>query len=114
MTRLLRGLVTAALVAAPLAILPALPASAAIDDVVSRPSDGVFHFEGHGWGHGHGLSQWGAQGAASKGVTATTILNAYYPGTGQATHGGRSIRGLIGDDRHVDLMVRFVAGLAVH
>ena len=24
------------------------------------PADGVLHLEGHGWGHGHGLSQWGA------------------------------------------------------
>ena len=38
------------------------------DEVVERPADGVFVVEGHGWGHGRGMSQWGAQGAASLGV----------------------------------------------
>jgi SpoIID/LytB domain protein len=109
--RLLRGLLVAALAAAPLAILPALPAAA--DEVYGRPSDGVFKFEGHGWGHGHGLSQWGAEGAARTGVSATTILDAYYPGTGTATQAPRTIRVLIGEDDHTDLHVRAVSGLQV-
>jgi SpoIID/LytB domain protein len=109
--RVLRGLVVPALVAAPLAILPATPAAA--DEVYTRPGDGVFHFEGHGWGHGHGLSQWGAEGAASKGVSATTILDTYYPGTGTATQAARSIRVLIGEDDHTDARVKAASGLAV-
>lgn len=111
--RLVRGAVTAALVAAPLAILPAQTAHAYVESV-SRPTDGVFHFEGHGWGHGHGLSQWGAEGAASQGVSATSILDAYYPGTAQATQAARSIRVLIGEDDHADVMTKAVSGLAVH
>ena len=33
---------------------------------------------GHGWGHGMGMSQYGAQGAARLGCTYTTILGTYY------------------------------------
>ena len=47
---------------------------AAAEEVYARPADGVFALEGHGWGHGHGLSQWGAQGAATLGVDAETIV----------------------------------------
>jgi hypothetical protein len=51
------------------------------DEVIERPADGVFAVDGHGWGHGRGMSQWGAQGAASLGRTADEIVAAYYPGT---------------------------------
>ncbi|MDP9023402.1 MAG: cell wall-binding repeat-containing protein [Actinomycetota bacterium] len=36
---------------------------------------------GGGWGHGVGMSQYGAQGAALSGCDYRTILGAYYPGT---------------------------------
>lgn len=39
-----------------------------------------FVFRGRGWGHGVGLSQWGAQAAAKAGWTAERILEYYYPG----------------------------------
>lgn len=42
---------------------------------------GNFVFRGRGWGHGVGLSQWGAQAAAKAGWTAERILEYYYPGT---------------------------------
>ena len=38
-------------------------------------------FRGHGLGHGLGMSQYGAQGAARLGCTAPEILTTYYPGT---------------------------------
>lgn len=38
-----------------------------------------FH-EGRGFGHGVGLSQWGAEDKARRGWTATQILDFYYPG----------------------------------
>ena len=56
-------------------------APAAADEVAERPADGVFSLQGHGWGHGRGMSQWGAQGAASQGLSAVTIVSTYYPGT---------------------------------
>lgn len=37
--------------------------------------------KGHGFGHGHGLSQYGARGAAEKGLSAKQILHFYYPHT---------------------------------
>ncbi|MHB9146013.1 MAG: SpoIID/LytB domain-containing protein [Symbiobacteriia bacterium] len=36
---------------------------------------------GHGWGHGVGLSQWGASGMAKQGNTYDAILRHYYTGT---------------------------------
>ena len=36
---------------------------------------------GHGWGHGVGLSQWGARGMANSGHTFDDILRHYYQGT---------------------------------
>ena len=42
-------------------------------------NDLVFE-NGHGYGHGVGLEQWGAEGMAKKGQKAETILEKYYPG----------------------------------
>jgi SpoIID/LytB domain protein len=42
---------------------------------------GSLRLEGLGYGHGHGMSQFGAAGAAVKGLTAAQILAFYYPGT---------------------------------
>lgn len=39
-----------------------------------------FVFAGGGFGHGVGLSQWGAKHMASKGFTAQEILAFYYRG----------------------------------
>ena len=41
----------------------------------------VVAFTGHGWGHGLGLSQWGAYGYADHGLAYDKILAHYYPGT---------------------------------
>lgn len=43
--------------------------------------DNGFLFKGHGFGHGVGLSQWGALGMARKGRSYAEILAHYYPGT---------------------------------
>jgi len=42
--------------------------------------DEVF-FDGRGWGHGVGLSQWGALSMARQGKSYREILAHYYPGT---------------------------------
>jgi len=39
-----------------------------------------FVFSGSGWGHGVGMSQWGARGMAMAGSTFRDILLHYYPG----------------------------------
>lgn len=46
---------------------------------VSAKGD-VVALEGTGFGHGVGLSQWGARGMASKGAKVEEILAFYYPG----------------------------------
>ncbi|MCX8095678.1 MAG: SpoIID/LytB domain-containing protein [Caldisericia bacterium] len=38
-------------------------------------------FKGKGWGHGVGMSQWGAQGFAENGLNYINILKHYYTGT---------------------------------
>lgn len=48
----------------------------------------TFVFTGKGFGHGVGMSQWGAQGMALKGSTAEQILAYYYRGTTVTTVGG--------------------------
>lgn len=55
--------------------------------VAPARSGALFLFSGHGWGHGVGMGQWGAQGYAQHGYTYQQILAAYYPGTfpGQTT-----------------------------
>ena len=55
-------------------------------------------FTGHGYGHGIGMSQYGAKGAAALGASHSTILGTYYPGTVMgSTSGSISIR-MMADD----------------
>ena len=41
----------------------------------------AYRFDGRGWGHGLGMSQYGAKGMADQGYTYEEILYHYYPGT---------------------------------
>jgi len=43
-------------------------------------ADGVVFIDGRGWGHGIGLSQYGALGKSLRGLKAPDILAAYYAG----------------------------------
>jgi stage II sporulation protein D len=61
-----------------LAVLVALMLAATAQPAVT------FVFKGNGWGHGIGLSQYGAQGLAQNGRTYSQILAHYYKGTTQA------------------------------
>jgi len=66
-----------------------------VKEIYTIPTSGAyagdFTILWRGNGHGHGLSQYGAQVAAEKGLTASQILAFYYPGTSHATATG-SIR----------------------
>lgn len=55
--------------------------SATLISSAAPVSAATFTFRGRGWGHGLGLSQWGARGLAEKGLTASPILKRYYSGT---------------------------------
>ncbi|HET7856545.1 MAG TPA: SpoIID/LytB domain-containing protein [Gaiellaceae bacterium] len=46
-----------------------------------KPGALTFVVSGRGWGHGVGLSQWGAYGFAREGATFDEILGHYYQGT---------------------------------
>lgn len=68
----------------------AMPVGNGNDSVVEAtgsPSDIIaFEIEGTGFGHGRGLSQWGAYGyAVDHGWTSAQILNHYYGGTNAGT-----------------------------
>ncbi|MGN6721204.1 MAG: SpoIID/LytB domain-containing protein [Marmoricola sp.] len=84
----------AALAAGALGAAAVAPADAnvSVNEVYTIPTSGTaagrFTILWRGNGHGHGLSQYGAQVAAEKGLTASQILAFYYPGTSHATATG--------------------------
>lgn len=82
-----KWLSAAVLSALGLSLLSAAPASAS--DVVPIPKDAQITIEGHGFGHGKGLSQHGARGAAREGLGYREIVEFYYPGTSWGTVRGR-------------------------
>jgi SpoIID/LytB domain protein len=60
----------------------ALPKAADAADVTyAVPASGAWTVVGRGYGHGRGMSQWGAQAQALQGRSADQILDFYYPGT---------------------------------
>lgn len=67
---------------------------------------------GSGWGHGKGLSQWGARGAAGQGLNAAQILDFYYPGTLPGLGGG-SVKVLVTADTSSNVVVQHRARLKV-
>ncbi|WP_454778327.1 SpoIID/LytB domain-containing protein [Georgenia muralis] len=79
MRRPLARLVLGLLVAA--ATLLPVPTAGAATERYPVPASGEWEVDGRGWGHGIGMSQWGAKGAAEAGLTDTQILDFYYPGT---------------------------------
>jgi stage II sporulation protein D len=63
-------------------VLAAGSAARARTDTQPVPAGAAtFLVTGHGWGHGVGLSQWGAYGYAQKGVLYDKIVLHYFPGT---------------------------------
>ena len=69
---------TALIVILAAAVLTMIPAHA--EPAISARS-GSFTIRGAGWGHGWGMSQYGAYGAARKGLSWKQILAFYYRGT---------------------------------
>lgn len=65
-----------------------------------------------GFGHGIGLSQYGAKGRAEAGQSAEEILSFYYPGTTKGTSSGL-VRVLISADADKNVIVRPTKGLKV-
>jgi SpoIID/LytB domain protein len=67
--------------------------------VAPARSGALFLISGHGYGHGVGMGQWGAQGYALQGYSYDEILAAYYPGTTLGQTATTSIRVLLADRR---------------
>lgn len=59
---------------------PFIAKSALAQEILS-PQAMAYRFDGRGWGHGLGLSQYGAKGMADQGYTYDQILMHFYPGT---------------------------------
>jgi stage II sporulation protein D len=62
-------------------------------------SGALLLFSGHGYGHGVGMSQYGAYGYAQHGSTFEQILSHYYPGTTLGPAPVSKIRVLLADKR---------------
>ena len=83
------------------------------DSAVS-PKSGSFTIRGAGFGHGWEMSQYGAYGAARKGLAWTQILAFYYRGTQLKTvPSGTKIKVWITSDNDNSLQVLPVPGLTV-
>lgn len=93
------------------AVLFAEPAQA--DSAVGVKS-GSFVLHGAGFGHGWGMSQYGAYGMARQGRDWKQILGFYYPGTTRKTLArGSTIKVWVSADNDNSLRVRPAAGLKI-
>ena len=91
-------------------VLVAPPAQAV--DRWDVPRQATITIKGHGYGHGRGMSQYGAEGAAREGLGFRQIASFYYPGTEWGRARGR-ISVLLTADTSDDLVVRARSGLTV-
>jgi hypothetical protein len=91
--------------------------SAGLTTIPARADSAVsagFTIRGAGWGHGWGMSQYGAYGAARQGLTWKQILSFYYPGTRLSTmSAGTKIKVGISADNDSSLRVLPATGLTV-
>jgi len=62
-------------------LLGCIPAAAARVQAKAAAGGATFVVTGHGWGHGVGMSQYGAYGYAQKGFGFAKIVLHYFPGT---------------------------------
>jgi len=91
-------------------VLVAPPAQAV--DRWDVPRQATITIKGHGYGHGRGMSQYGAEGAAREGLGFRQIASFYYPGTSWGRARGR-ISVLLTADTSDDLVVRARPGLTL-
>lgn len=68
-----------------------LPETLPSNRITGSSNTGVMRIVGRGWGHGVGMSQWGAQGQAAVGASYEQILAHYYRGTGLGETPARKI-----------------------
>ena len=85
-----RSLLAALLVASTVAVLPMAMTAVGAQEVY--PTPGNVEIRGRGFGHGRGMSQYGAFRAASIGQSAAAITNRYYSGTTLGSIGNPLLR----------------------
>src|SRR4051812_18358560 len=110
--RLAAACTVAALAGALVGAAPPVTAAVAVHEVYPVPANGVFTLAGHGYGHGHGMSQFGAYGAALKGLTDKQIVAFYYPHTTLAVEPARKVRVLLHAGQGGPLVMHPRAGVA--
>lgn len=114
----MRPSVRTALVALPAALVALVggllvaPSASAQAARAAQAAPTSYSVQGAGYGHGIGMSQYGAQGAAGKGRSHRQILDFYYPGTAVGTATG-SVRVLITAETRTALVVSPRPGLSV-
>ena len=108
-TRLL-ALTVATLLA--VSVVPADASSARRSEVWPIGPGSTIAVDGHGYGHGRGMSQYGSEGAAQQGLTAAQIMDFYYPGTTMGSKTGQ-VRVWISADRDNNTIVVARSGLTV-
>jgi stage II sporulation protein D len=67
--------------------------------VAESSASSALVISGHGWGHGVGMAQWGANGYARHGSDYRSILAHYYQGTTIGTHSAPPVRVLLAEGR---------------
>ncbi|MCW2524325.1 MAG: hypothetical protein JWO63_2660, partial [Frankiales bacterium] len=82
-------------------------------EVSPLTASGSWTVDARGNGHGHGLSQYGARGAAIAGLSAAQIISFYYPGTALVAARPTTIRVLISDVPTYATVAASTVGLAV-
>jgi stage II sporulation protein D len=70
---------------------------------IASTARSVLVVSGHGWGHGLGLSQWGAYGYAKHGWSYDRILAHYYSGTTLGPAKVRTVRVLVASGKKVTI-----------
>ena len=80
------------LLSATLLVIGAVFAPSEAAEFYPAPASGAYTIDGRGFGHGHGMSQWGTQGAALQGLDVHQIMAFYYPGTVETQIGNPLIR----------------------
>jgi stage II sporulation protein D len=79
--------------------LMATAAAAQPGQVAPVPGEALLVVSGRGWGHGVGMSQYGAFGMANAGYTYDEILAHYYSGTDLGRAGTKRVRVLLAEGR---------------
>jgi stage II sporulation protein D len=77
----------------------AATASAQSPQPAAAPGEALFVVSGRGFGHGVGMSQYGALGQANEGRTYDAILSHYYSGTELGRTGAKDVRVLLAEGR---------------